>query len=109
MEVRRYFWDGLYDADGDKDDNLYIRIDQKSQLSSTTFAMLVSSLDLKVSFNTRNDKHNIYRLTMTNSEQRKNPNAIKKIINIDYNGYLYNFITENKYFSAGVGKLIINN
>ena len=28
-EVKEAFWKGMYDADGDKDKNGYIRIDQK--------------------------------------------------------------------------------
>ena len=43
-EVRQAFWDGLYDADGDKDKNGYIRIDQKSQLSASYICLLANSI-----------------------------------------------------------------
>ena len=33
QNIRQAFWDGLYDADGDKDINGYIRIDQKIKLA----------------------------------------------------------------------------
>ena len=41
--------------------------------------------------------------------KRKNPIAIKKIIDIQYNGYVYDLTTENHHFAAGVGNLIVHN
>ena len=35
--------------------------------------------------------------------------AIKKIMNIEYNGYVYDLTTENHHFAAGVGNLIVHN
>ena len=46
---------------------------------------------------------------MTKSKQRKNPNAIKKMEEIPYEGYVYDLTTENHHFAAGVGKLIVHN
>jgi DNA polymerase elongation subunit (family B) len=107
--VRRAFWDGLYDADGDKDANGYIRIDQKNQISAANIAWLASSLGWKTSINTRKDKSNIYRITMTNKTQRKNPVAIKKLQEIEYTGFVYDLTTNNHHFAAGVGNLIVHN
>ena len=39
----------------------------------------------------------------------KNPNAIKKMHCIDYNGYVYDLTTDNHHFAAGVGDLIVHN
>jgi DNA polymerase elongation subunit (family B) len=39
----------------------------------------------------------------------KNPNAIKKINYIDYEGYVYDLTTENHHFAAGVGNMIVHN
>ena len=39
----------------------------------------------------------------------KNPIAIKKILEIPYNGYVYDLTTENHHFAAGVGNLIVHN
>jgi len=109
-DVRSAFFEGLYDADGDKDINGYKRIDQKSQLSASHIALLASSLGLSISINTRKDKSDIYRITMTNLKQRKNPNAIKKIIEIpDYQNYVYDLTTDNHHFAAGVGNMIVHN
>jgi len=107
--VRRAFWNGLYDADGDKDVNGYIRIDQKNQISASNIAWLATSLGWKISINTRNDKPNIYRITMTDKKQRKNPIAIKKIQEIEYKGFVYDLTTDNHHFAAGIGKLIVHN
>ena len=107
--IRKAFWEGMYDADGDKDANGYVRIDQKNQISASNIQLLASSLGWKTSINTRSDKQNIYRITMTKKTQRKNPIAIKKINNIEYEGYVYDLTTENHHFAAGVGDLIVHN
>ena len=108
-EIRHSFWEGLYDADGDKDVKGYIRIDQKNQISASHIAFLASTLGYNTSINTRNDKQNIYRITMTKKTQRKNPIAIKKLHEIEYKGYVYDLTTENHHFAAGVGNLIVHN
>ena len=109
QEIRQAFWDGLYDADGDKDVKGYIRIDQKTQISAAYICWLASSLGWKTSINTRSDKQMIYRITLTNKIQRKNPIAVKKLYEIDYAGYVYDLTTENHHFAAGVGNIIVHN
>lgn len=108
-DVRQAFFDGLYDADGDKDMNGYTRIDQKSQISSNNICLLAQSLGWSTSLNTRNDKQDIYRITLTKNKQRKNPIKVKKINEINYSGYVYDLTTENHHFAAGVGDLIVHN
>jgi DNA polymerase elongation subunit (family B) len=107
--IQEAFFDGLYDADGDKDLNGYTRIDQKNQISASQICWLASNLGWNTSLNTRKDKPDIYRVTMTKSKQRKNPNAIKKMIEIPYEGYVYDLTTENHHFAAGVGNMIVHN
>lgn len=109
QDVRQAFWDGLYDADGDKDMSGYIRIDQKHQTTCAQIALLGHLLGYKVSINTRSDKLDICRLTFTKSYQRNNPVAIKKLYEIPYDGYVYDLTTENHHFQAGVGKMIVHN
>lgn len=109
QDVRQAFWDGLYDADGDKDMLGFTRIDQKNQISAAHIAFLASSLGYKTSVNTRADKPNVYRVTCTKSYQRKNCNAVKKIDEIDYDGYVYDLTTGNHHFAAGVGQMIVHN
>jgi hypothetical protein len=107
--VRKSFFNGLYDADGDKDINGYTRIDQKSQISASHICWLASSIGYSTSLNIRNDKPNIYRVTMTKLKQRKNPYAIKKIKEIEYSGFVYDLTTDNHHFAAGIGNLIVHN
>ena len=109
IEVRQAFWNGMYDADGDKDKNGYTRIDQKNQISASHIAWLAQSLGWTTSINTRKDKQNIYRITMTKKTQRKNSLAIKKMHEIQYQGYVYDLTTDNHHFAAGVGDLIVHN
>jgi hypothetical protein len=108
-DIKIAFFNGLYDADGDKDINGYTRIDQKSQISASNICLLAQSLGYSTSLNIRKDKPDIYRITMTKNMQRKNPMAVKKIIEIDYNNYVYDLTTENHHFAAGVGNLIVHN
>jgi len=108
-QIKESFWKGMYDADGDKNINGVIRIDQKSQLSASMIYLLAKNLDYLVSINTRNDKQDIYRITLTTEKQRKNPIAVKKIHDIQYTGYVYDLTTENHHFAAGVGNMIVHN
>ena len=109
INIRTAFFDGLYDADGDKDINGYVRIDQKNQISASHICWLASSIGFSTSINTRSDKPNIYRMTMTKNKQRKNPCAVKKMHEIEYQGYVYDLTTENHHFAAGIGNMIVHN
>ena len=109
QDVRQAFWDGFYDADGDKDMNGYVRIDQKHQTTSAQLAFIASSIGYSISINTRTDKPNIFRITCTKNSQRKNSVAIKKMHEIEYTGYVYDLTTSNHHFQAGVGKMIVHN
>ena len=110
VKIRQAFWNGLYDADGDKDAHGYVRIDQKNQISASQIQWLSSSLGWNTSINTRSDKPNVYRITMTKKTQRKNPIAVKKIHTIEYHHeYVYDLTTDNHHFAAGVGNMIVHN
>ncbi len=109
-EVRQSFWEGLYDADGDKDASGIIRIDQKNQISASHICWLASSLGWKTSINTRSDKPEIFRITLTKNAQKRNPNAIKKMLELpDYTGFVYDLTTENHHFAAGIGNMVVHN
>lgn len=109
LKIRNAFMNGLYDADGDKDLKGYARIDQKNQISASQIKWLAHSIGWNTSINTRSDKPNIYRITMTRNLQRKNPIKIKKMHEIPYEGYVYDLTTENHHFAAGIGNLIVHN
>ena len=41
---------------------------------------------------------------------RKNPNAIKKLMELpQYSGYVYDLTTDNHHFAAGIGNMIVHN
>ena len=115
IKIKEAFWEGLYDADGDKDINGYVRIDQKNQISAAHICWIANSIGYKTSINIRKDKMNIYRITATKRKQRKDPDSIKKIVEINNytntsnNGYVYDLTTNNHHFAAGIGNMIVHN
>ena len=109
QEIRESFWNGMYDADGDKD--IYTRIDQKNQISAACISLLAQSLGWKTSLNTRSDKMDIYRMNMTKRTQKRCTDSIKKIITlpVEDNQYVYDLTTDNHHFAAGIGNMIVHN
>ena len=107
-EVKDAFFKGVYDADGDKEGNNK-RIDQKSMISAMSLYNLGKRMGYNVSINTRKDKPHIFRLTYSKTKLRKKSYTIKKIGNIDYEGYVYDLTTDNHEFQAGVGNIIVHN
>lgn len=111
LNVIKHFWDGFYSGDGDKDENGYIRFDQKGKEIGAGLYILGRRLGYNVSVNERATKENVFRYTMTNSNQRKNPIAIKKIRELSHPGdvFVYDLETENHHFGVGPGALIVHN
>ncbi len=107
---RLEFFNGYYAADGDKDANGYIRFCNKGQIGAAGLYLLSTSLGYKVSINTRKDKPDIYRMTLTTKPQRKPADVIKKIEFMGYtDAYVYDLETASHHFQAGVGRLIVHN
>jgi hypothetical protein len=109
VEVRRAFWHGLCDAVGVKDATGYVRIDQKNQVSIASYALLASSLGYSTRFDTSADKPDVFRLTLTMRAQRGNDNAVKRVVEVEYDGWVYDMTTENHHFAAGAGQLVVHN
>jgi hypothetical protein len=108
IAVRQAFWKGYYAADGDTQS--LGRCDAKHEVSALSLYVLMSSLGLSCSVNTRADKPDVYRVTGTASKQRRNPVAIKKLVPMGpCRGFVYDLTTENHHFQAGVGSLIVHN
>jgi DNA polymerase elongation subunit (family B) len=109
-EIIQSFWDGYYMADGDKDENGYTRCDIKGKSGALGLYIITRKLGFNVSINTRDDKPDIYRLTMTKSTQRKHPHKIKKIIDLGYtDDYVYDLSTVYGHFHVGPGDLVVHN
>jgi DNA polymerase elongation subunit (family B) len=131
-EVRESFWNGMLseykippiddneeeekdeEEEGVRGNQWFPRIDQKNQISAACICLLAQSLGWKTSLNTRSDKMDIYRATMTTRVQRKCPDSVKKIITLppppsEENTYVYDLTTDNHHFAAGIGNMIVHN
>jgi DNA polymerase elongation subunit (family B) len=112
-EVIQSFMNGFYAGDGDKVGQAVgnYRWDQKGKEVSSGLAILAQRLGYTVSLNDRADKPDVFRITCTQSYQRKNPIAIKKLYEIRSDGidYVYDLQTENHHFAVGPGNLIVHN
>ena len=112
IEIVRSFWDGFCAGDGDKDENGYIRFDQKGKQVGAGLCILARRLGYNVSINDIARKENTFRYTMTMGKQRKNPVAIKKMRELPHPGldtYVYDLETENHHFAVGPGALVVHN
>jgi DNA polymerase elongation subunit (family B) len=111
INIVKSFWDGFYAGDGDKDKKGFCRFDQKGKQVCSGLYLLARKLGYNVSINERASKPDIFRLTMTNKTQRKNPDAIKVIreLKFDKDIYVYDLETENHHFAVGPGALVVHN
>ena len=113
-DAKEAFLKGLWASDGCRRDNEVggcHRIDTKNQITAQWYYLLLTSMNYKVSLNTRTDKTNVFRLTWTDTSFRKDPTAIKKIfvLHESWDGYVYDLETDAGTFQAGVGQMIVKN
>ena len=108
-ELKNAFFNGLYDANGYTDVNGDIIIEQKTQISASNICLLAQNLEYSTLLNIKFHNQDIYIITMTKQTQINNPFDVKKILEINYSGYVYDLTTENHHFAAGVGNLIVHN
>jgi DNA polymerase elongation subunit (family B) len=107
--IRQAFFDGYYEGDGDKD-GICKRFDCKGKIGSFQLYCLALSLGYKCSVNTRYDKMDIYRVTITKAKQRKAGGKVKKIYDLGIEeDFVYDLETECGHFMAGVGNIIAHN
>lgn len=112
VEILQSFFEGYWAADGCRKDKEKIgctRFDNKGQIGSAGLYYLMRKLGYNVSLNTRKDKENIFRLTITKKSQRKTSNQIKKIKVIENNNYVYDIETTIGRFNAGIGEIVCFN
>lgn len=115
VESRRAFLEGYYAGDGDKI-GPGKRFDVKGEIGAAGLYFLAASLGYSVSVNTRVDKSDIYRLTLTTSKQRKAVGVVKAIHDTiptyksdDSSDYVFDLETENHEFAAGPGQVNVHN
>jgi len=107
--VRENFFQGMYDGDGDKSIGV-IRIDVFKKIGAQAVFLLCKSLGYEVSINCRDDKPDVFTLCMTKGQQQRNPNSIKKLIDMGTTEqYVYDIETDNHHFQAGIGQMIVHN
>jgi DNA polymerase elongation subunit (family B) len=95
-----------FNIDEDENGNKYISCEGKTQkYLAKQFNYLYHNgySNINISQNER-----MY-LKYEKGKQRKSPNAIKKMDEIEYEGYVYDLTTENHHFSAGVGQMVVHN
>jgi DNA polymerase elongation subunit (family B) len=113
IEDKKAFLEGYYAADGCRKDTIKYnchRFDVKGQISATNMYYLIKSIGYDASINTRLDKKNIYRITYSTNNFRKNEKQIKKIFDLGYvDDYVYDLETDTGNFQAGIGELIVKN
>jgi DNA polymerase elongation subunit (family B) len=88
-------------------EGMCIDIDLKDQLQAAKIYWFAKHQGYNVFIDVL-DKYKC-KLTMTKNSQRKNPIAIKKIIPIQYSGYVYDLTSSNHHFAAGIGQIIVHN
>lgn len=115
IEYVQAFFDGFYAGDGSKKEP-YTRFCQKGKETCSGLTLLAQRLGWKISVNTRVDKPDIFRITLTKKKQRTPPNKVKKIYLLrksdtdEENGeYVYDIETENHHFHIGPGNMIVHN
>ncbi|MHA1684271.1 MAG: DNA polymerase domain-containing protein [Promethearchaeota archaeon] len=104
------FFDGFYDRNGSKQED-YIRFCQKGKVTAAGLMFLAQRLDWNASINTRTDKLNIFRITLTTRTQKRAIDKVKKIslLRADSTEYVYDLETENHHFHVGPGDMIVHN
>ena len=97
--------------------NDYVKYDEDSDICETIFYGVNKQIYAAIYTNWLNSINRYFRIDYDENSITitptvvgyKNPIAIKKIIDIQYNGYVYDLTTENHHFAAGVGNLIVHN
>jgi hypothetical protein len=112
--VKKQFFSGYYEGDGDK--HTFNRINQfkfdiKGKIGAHGLYTLLYSLGYNVEINTKNKKDNIYTLHTCNNF-RNSETEVKKIIELPEtkdDEYVYDIETESGRFLGGIGKIILKN
>ena len=112
--IKFAYLSGYYAADGAKCNNQKtknIRLSNKGKIGSSMLFYMFKSLGLNVSVNTRKDKQNITRLTVSSGKQRKHPNLLKKVdelYTIENNDFVYDIETVTGNFNTGYPLIVKN-
>jgi DNA polymerase elongation subunit (family B) len=78
----------------------------ENMIEAALYTNYLNSCDIKFRVSSGPD---LSIIVIPNPLGYRNPNAIKKMIEISYEGYVYDLTTENHHFAAGVGNMIVHN
>lgn len=107
--AKHAFLQGYYAGDGLKVGTGCV-FDNKGEIGTAGLYHLAVSIGYNVSLNTREDKRDIFRCTITTRKQKRPADSIKKIIQLGYlDDFVYDLETQNHHFSAGIGRLVVHN
>ena len=116
LEIRQSFYDGYYVGDGSKPSEQNNKLSEfccKGKITAQCLYYLVKSLGYKyVNIRLRSDKMDIYSIRCTDNHYRKNPIAVKNIIElpeVSQETFVYDIETSKGSFNAGVGSLTVKN
>lgn len=108
--IREKFLEGYYDGDGQHDLKSRMKMDIYGKITAQCIYTLCNSLGYQTSINHNYKKPNIYTIGISKGTFQKNPDIIKKIIELPCEErYVYDLETENHHFQAGIGRLIVHN
>jgi len=112
--IKREFIKGIHLGDGIHDGRTYSydSIASDSQVLITGLSKIIrESLGKSFTIHIRDDKPNVYQLTINKGNTWKKPRGqIKKIRELEYSGYLYDIETEDDHtFSCGIGPIRVHN
>jgi DNA polymerase elongation subunit (family B) len=107
INVQKAFWEGLCDADGFKTQNG--RMCFKSMLSCAGIFVLARNIGIEAIIDDCCEDDNLFTVGVVNNNLHEDASKIKKMYEIPYEGYVYDFTTKNHKFQAGIGDIIASN
>lgn len=110
-QVKQWFFDGYYSGN-DSFTERTVCFDNKGKIGTAGLNFLASSLGYKFSIGIKEDgESDIYRCNLAQIDYNKEPDVIKKIIDLGPcpGEFVYDLETENHHFGAGIGRLIVSN
>ena len=119
LEIRKAFFEGYYMADGAKSEadriipNVGVRMDCKGKIGAQGLYYLLKSIGYEhVAVRSLQVDRNIYTLAAASTGFRKDPWAVKKVIElppVSDSTYIYDIETEEGVFQAGIGEMVVKN
>jgi len=112
--IKREFIRGVHLGDGIHNGKTYCydSFASDSQVLITGLSKIIrESIGKSFTIHIRDDKPNVYQLTINKGSTWKKPRGqIKKIRELEYSGYLYDIETEDDHtFSCGIGPIRVHN